>query len=39
MLEELERLRQEVGELAERVDFVERLQAPKRDAERLAGSD
>ena len=35
-LEELQRLRQEIGELAERMDFAERLLAKPRDAERLA---
>jgi hypothetical protein len=33
---ELQELRQEVGELAERVDFTERLLAKQREAERLA---
>ena len=32
----IEELRREVAELAERVDFVERLQARPRDAGRLA---
>ncbi len=36
ILEELQQLRREVGELAERVDFMERLQAKSRAAERLA---
>ena len=36
ILEELQRLRQEIGELAERMDFAERLLAKPRDAERLA---
>jgi hypothetical protein len=34
--EEVEALRREVAELAERMDFLERLQAKPRDAERLA---
>jgi hypothetical protein len=34
--EELEQVRQQVGELAERVDFTERLLAKQRDGERLA---
>ncbi|HUL49038.1 MAG TPA: hypothetical protein VLT79_03385 [Gemmatimonadales bacterium] len=33
---ELQQLRQEVGELAERVDFMERLRAASREVERLA---
>lgn len=36
ILEELQRLRQEIGELAERMDFAERLLAKPREAERLA---
>jgi len=36
MLQELEQLRHEVAELAERVDFTERLLAKQRDGERLA---
>jgi hypothetical protein len=35
-LEALEQLRQEVAELAERVDFTERLLAKQREGERLA---
>jgi hypothetical protein len=34
--EEVEALRREVAELAERMDFLERIQAKPRDAERLA---
>jgi hypothetical protein len=33
--DELEHVRQQVGELAERVDFTERLLAKQRDGERL----
>jgi len=36
LVEALEALRREVAELAERVDFTERLLAKQRDAERLA---
>jgi len=36
--EELERLRQEVAELAERVDFAERLLAQRKEPEKIAGS-
>jgi hypothetical protein len=36
MLDEVQQLHQEVGELAERVDFMERLLAKSRDADRLA---
>jgi hypothetical protein len=36
LLDEIHELRREMGELAERVDFMERLQAKPRDAERLA---
>jgi len=36
ILAAVEGLRRELAELAERVDFVERLQAAPRDAERLA---
>ncbi len=36
VLDELQQLRREVAELAERVDFVERLQATPRNPERLA---
>jgi len=34
--EEIDALRREVAELAERMDFLERLQAKPRDADRLA---
>jgi hypothetical protein len=34
--DEIQQMRQELSELAERVDFMERLQAKPRDAERLA---
>jgi len=34
--EELQRMRQEVGELAERLDFAERLLAQQRDPQRIA---
>lgn len=34
--EELQRVQQEVAELAERLDFAERLLAQKRDAQRIA---
>jgi len=36
VVDELEGLRREVAELAERMDFIERLQAKPRDADRLA---
>jgi hypothetical protein len=36
VLEELRVVRQEVAELAERVDFAERLLAKEREAQRLA---
>jgi ubiquinone biosynthesis protein UbiJ len=36
LAEELEQVRVHVGELAERVDFTERLLAKQRDGERLA---
>jgi hypothetical protein len=36
ILTELQQLRQEMGELQERVDFAERLLARQRDADRLA---
>ena len=36
LVEAVEALRQEVAELAERVDFTERLLAKQRDADRLA---
>lgn len=35
--EELDRMRQEMSELHERVDFTERLLAKAREAERLPG--
>ncbi len=35
VLQEVEQLRHEVAELAERVDFTERLLAKQRDGERL----
>jgi hypothetical protein len=34
--EELQRVRQEVAELAERLDFAERLLAQQRDPQRIA---
>ena len=37
LLEEVDRLREQVSELAERVDFTERLLAKQREAERLPG--
>jgi len=37
LAEEVERLRQDVSELQERVDFAERLLARVRETERLAG--
>ncbi len=37
LVEELDQLRQEVGELHERVDFTERLLAQKREAGQLGG--
>lgn len=36
LLDAVGHMRQEVGELAERVDFTERLLAKQREAERLA---
>lgn len=36
LAEELEQVRVQVGELAERVDFTERLLAKRREGERLA---
>src|SRR5436190_1867682 len=36
--EELERLRQEIAELAERLDFAERLLAQRKEPEKIAGS-
>jgi hypothetical protein len=36
LLEELEQVRQQVGDLAERVDFAERLLSRQREGERLA---
>ncbi len=38
LIEEVERLREQVGELAERVDFTKRLLAKQRDEARLPGS-
>lgn len=38
LTEEVERLRQEVAELHERVDFAERLLSRQRDAEMLPGN-
>lgn len=35
LLDEMQQVRQEVGDLAERVDFAERLLAKQRDGERL----
>jgi hypothetical protein len=35
LLDEMQQVRQEVGELAERLDFAERLLAKQRDGERL----
>jgi len=35
--EEVDRLREQVGELAERVDFTERLLAKRRDDARIPG--
>jgi hypothetical protein len=37
LLEEVDRLREQVGELAERVDFTERLLARQREEDRLPG--
>lgn len=37
LVEEVERLRLEVGELHERMDFAERLLATKREPERFPG--
>ena len=36
LLDEVEQVRQQVGDLAERVDFAERLLAKNRESERLA---
>jgi hypothetical protein len=36
LLDELQQVRQQVGDLADRLDFAERLLAQKREAERLA---
>jgi hypothetical protein len=36
VLQELQQVRREVGELSERVDFAERLLAKQRDPDRLA---
>ncbi len=38
MLEELDSMRHEIGDLQERVDFTERLIAQNRDQARLQGS-
>ncbi len=38
LVEEVERLRLEVGELQERMDFAERMLAAKREGERLPGA-
>jgi hypothetical protein len=35
LLDEMQQVRQEVGELAERLDFAERLLAKQREGERL----
>ncbi len=37
MLEELDSMRHEIGDLQERVDFTERLIAQKRDQDQLQG--
>jgi hypothetical protein len=37
LVEELDRVREQVGELAERVEFTERLLAKQRDDVRLSG--
>ena len=36
LLDELQQMRQQVGELADRLDFAERLLAKQREGERLA---
>jgi hypothetical protein len=36
LLDAMDQVRQEIGDLAERVDFTERLAAKQREAERLA---
>ena len=36
LLDELQQVRQQVGDLAERLDFTERLLAQQREGERLA---
>ena len=36
LLDEVEQVRQQVGDLADRLDFAERLLAQKREGERLA---
>jgi hypothetical protein len=36
LLDELQQVRQQMGELADRVDFAERLLAKQREGERLA---
>ena len=38
VLEEIDGMRHEIGDLQERVDFTERLIAQKRDQDRLSGS-
>ena len=39
LVEEVERLRLELGELQERMDFAERMLAAKREGERLPGAN
>ncbi|PYP49239.1 MAG: hypothetical protein DMD45_15190 [Gemmatimonadetes bacterium] len=39
LLDEMQQVRQQVGELAERVDFTERLLAKQRDGERIGPGD
>ena len=39
LVDDVERLRLELGELQERMDFAERLLAAKREPERLPGGD
>jgi hypothetical protein len=39
VLEELDRVRSELAELNERMDFAERLLAKTRETERLAGGE
>ncbi|PYO25294.1 MAG: hypothetical protein DMD73_14615, partial [Gemmatimonadetes bacterium] len=36
LLDEVEQVRQQVGDIAERLDFAERLLAKNRESERLA---